>query len=106
MEDVKDKIKRNKDTLLTIPGNSIYKAIIYYLIPAAIYLICDVFFSKELIVQGWGLGLSSAFEKWSLALGIGLAPFLVKFLLKPGDYKAKFSVRVLIFSLFEINSRF
>ena len=80
LEDVKDKIKQNRDTLLSIPVNSIYKAIIYYLIPAAIYIICDVFFSKELIVQGWGLGLSSAFEKWSLALGIGLAPFLVKFL--------------------------
>ena len=74
-------IKRNKNTFLNIKDSSVYKAVLFYLIPAAIYLLCDVLFSKELIVQGWGLGLSSAFETWSLAIGIGLAPFIVKFII-------------------------
>ena len=80
LDEVRNKIDNYKNILLNIPESSIVKAIVFYLIPAAIYILCDVFFSKELIVQGWGLGLSSPFETWSLALGIGLAPFLVKFI--------------------------
>ena len=78
---LKNKITDRKNDLRNTPTSSIYKSIIYYLIPAVIYIVCDVFFSKELIVKGWGLGLSSQIETWTLAMGIGLAPFLVKFMI-------------------------
>lgn len=57
---------------------SVMKLIFFYTLPGLIYVIGDIMFSMELIVKGWGLGMQNAFERYSLAIAIGLAPFFVK----------------------------
>lgn len=61
-------------------GPGFFNIFLMFIIPAVIYVVGDIMFSKELIVQGWGLGNSTIFETWGLALAIGVAPFLVKYI--------------------------
>ncbi|MFC1528129.1 hypothetical protein ACFL5D_05250 [Candidatus Neomarinimicrobiota bacterium] len=58
----------------------LFKIIFMFIMPALIYIVGDIMFSKELIVQGWGLGNGNPIETWGLALAIGVAPFFVKYI--------------------------
>ena len=69
-----------KEKLKSIEVMSVFKVVFYYTIPGLLYVVGDVIFSMELMVKGWGLGANSAFEQWTLAIAIGLAPFFVKHL--------------------------
>lgn len=99
-------LDRERKLLSNTPEESLSKVIFYWMLPALTYILCDIFFSKELIVQGWGLGLENPIEKWSLALGIGLAPFFIKILfdrfLEPGLVSESDSVKRFIKAVYII----
>lgn len=71
-------LKGTEEKINNINNNGVIKAVLFKVLPGIIYVVGDIMFSKELIAQGWGLGNSSQFEVWCLALAIGLAPFFVK----------------------------
>lgn len=78
IENLKESIESKKEKLKDLEVMSFLKLICYYTLPGLIYVVGDIMFSMELIVKGWGLGMQNAFERYSLAIAIGLAPFFVK----------------------------
>jgi hypothetical protein len=78
IEEIKTKIKEKITKIDSIPLDGFYKSLLFRVLPGIIYVIGDIMFSMELIVKGWGLGLSNPFEKWILGIAIGLAPFFIK----------------------------
>ena len=74
-------LKSIKEDLKGLEIMSIVKLICYYTLPGWVFVAGDVMFSMELIVKGWGLGANSEIEKWTLGIAIGLAPFLVKYVI-------------------------
>ena len=78
IKDLRLSLQSLKDQLRDLEVMSFMKLIFFYTLPGLIYVIGDIMFSMELIVKGWGLGMQNAFERYSLAIAIGLAPFFVK----------------------------
>lgn len=78
IEEIKTKIKEKITKIDSIPLDGFYKSLLFRVLPGIIYVIGDIMFSMELIVKGWGLGLSNPFERWTLGIAIGLAPFFIK----------------------------
>lgn len=78
VDNLRERISALAEKIENSPKGSLFKGLIFYLLPGFIYLVGDIMFSKELIVQGWGLGLANPIETWSLALAVGLAPFVIK----------------------------
>lgn len=74
-------IKSIKEDLKDLEIMSLPKLLGYYTIPGWLFVAGDVMFSMELIVKGWGLGANHEIEKWTLGIAIGLAPFLVKYII-------------------------
>lgn len=78
VDKLRERISVLAEKIENLPKGNLFKGMIFYLLPGFIYLAGDIMFSKELIVQGWGLGLANPIETWILALAVGLAPFVIK----------------------------
>jgi len=75
---LRSELQSIKDKLKNLKVMGFLRIVCYYTLPGLIYVVGDIMFSMELLVKGWGLGANSAFEKYALAIAIGLAPFFVK----------------------------
>jgi len=78
LSELRSELKSINDRLKSLEILSFLKLTFYYTLPGLMYVVGDVMFSMELIVKGWGLGQQNVFERYSLAIAIGLAPFFVK----------------------------
>jgi len=96
----------DKKILDSIPAVNIFKTIFFWMLPALAFILGDVVFSKEIVVQGWGLGLENPFEKWTLAVAIGMVPFFIKILfdrhLEPGIHSNLVFIKRFVISIYFI----
>jgi hypothetical protein len=81
LNELRSGLRSIKDKLENLEITSFFKLTCYYTLPGLIYVVGDIMFSMELVVKGWGLGQQNAFERYSLAIAIGLAPFFVKYII-------------------------
>jgi len=79
IDELHAEINNCKDKIKDVKVASRVKLFFLYLMPGLVFIGGDVMFSKELIVNGWGLGAENEIEKWILCLAIGLAPLFIKY---------------------------
>jgi len=78
LSDLKNRNLKLEQEVLTLRPQVKLATGIFYTVAGLIFILGDIEFSRQTIIQLWGLGMDTVFGQVSLILSIGLATFIVK----------------------------